>query len=205
MIMVVRKLDGMGYRKAIASLRLVSQSWKAAVREHPMRANPIRVERNCELRKLCQIMPKMRELSIFSQEQVINLLPLSGLTSLTKVSLYGFEYAALTEVPQLRANLSTLPSTLKTLNLTYVDLPPNCLNSLNVTNLKLLNLELEATRILAVWKMLQQLPNLEVIVCLPFVSPIGLGFSFLRGMYIFGDNTASKDCALCFLDVPLPH
>ena len=166
MIKIVKALATSGNSKTIASLRLVSKAWLAAVREHPTISKHIEVTKCGDLRKLCKIIPKLAQLTISSKERKINLRPLSSLTSLSRISIYGYDYGITLPLnEQLFANLSHLPSSLAELQLLSVEIRVSCLRSLQMTNLRMLTIQLDPCRIPPIWDLLQCLPNLEVWIC----------------------------------------
>ena len=165
MVLVISKLDAIGGSNTIVDLRMVSKSWNAAVKEYPM-TKTFHVTKVGDLRKLCKIIPNPRELTVTRQELKLNLRPLASLTSLTKVSIAGIEYAWSDGLRQLYARLSNLPSSLRMLQLTHVDLPPRCLRDLQCTDLRFLSLQMVPQGDFDAWKMLRQLPVLEVNLCI---------------------------------------
>lgn len=161
MVMIIRELAANGNTKAIASLRLVSKSWRAAVREQSMTLENVEVARCGDLRKLCKIVPKIDKLAISCNEPKVNLRSLSGLTSLRAISIAGCKYAL--EIDTLfLADLSHLPSSLTKLQLSCTETYSSCLRSLKITDLRVLTLQYDPFRQPKIWSLLQCLPNLEV-------------------------------------------
>lgn len=150
-------------RSTIASMRLVSKSWLAAVREHPIIPKHIAVTRADDLKKLCAIMPNMRGVKLSSAVGRINLTPLSALSTLEHLSLGGIaSLHGLAGRAELHASLHVLPSSLRSLQLQYVSFCPKYIRSLKFVSLRFLSFRFWAFSEPAVWDMLPYLPQLEV-------------------------------------------
>ena len=164
MIMVVRELAINGNRKAIASLRLVSKAWQAAVREHPVTFKDIQVTKWGDLRKLDKISHKISQLTLSCNQRKLNLCPLSSLTDLRSIGITGYRDDWSVK-QQLYADLSHLPGSLTELQLAFVELRSSCLRSLKITDLRVLTLQFSPYHSPKVWSLLQCLPDLEVNFC----------------------------------------
>lgn len=152
-------------RETTANMRLVSKAWHAAVREHPMSPKPIEINSAGDVGDLCEMMPNMPELVLRSEGESINLRPLSGLSRLTHLRLTGSDSSQECKEPaELRAKISDLPSSLRVLQLWYIDVCTHNLKSLAFVSLKILSFRFRWLSHPAVWKLLKHLPNLEVIL-----------------------------------------
>ena len=120
--------------KTIASIRLVSKAWHAAVKEHPVSPKPTSDTRAADLQRLCQILPNMSELELSSGAERLNLNLLSALSKLTHLSLARRDFSW-TPRPELRASLGGLPSSLRSLQLEFIDVCPH-----NVKHVKFVSL-----------------------------------------------------------------
>ena len=157
--LVIDRSDG----GTIASMRLVSKAWLAAVREHPIIPKHKAVTRADDLKKLCAIMPNMRGVELSSAARRINLSPLSALSTLEHVSLAGTASPhGLAGAIELCASLRALPSSLRSLQLQYVSFCPKYIRSLKFVSLRFLSFRFWAFSQPAVWDMLPYLPQLEV-------------------------------------------
>lgn len=164
MISIVRELAANGNMKAIASLRLVSKAWRAAVREHPVTFKDIRVTKWGDLRKLNKISHQISQLTIGCNQRKLNLCPLSSLTNLRSIGITGYRDDWSVK-QQLYAGLSHLPGSLTELQLAFVELRSSSLRSLKITDLRVLTLQFSPYHSPNIWSLLQCLPNLEVNLC----------------------------------------
>lgn len=143
-------------------MRLVSKSWLTAVRAHPMNPKPIIVKANPDLAKLCGIVPHMAGLDFECTEEQLDLGPLSAQSSLTHLSICGGRrFSAQTVITG--ANLSRLPSSLRSLALRNIDVPPDSLGSLRFASLRSLTF-CPVSLCHTPKELLICLPNLEVHV-----------------------------------------
>ena len=149
-----------GGNGCIASMRLVSKSWLAAVRAHPMKPKHMSLTANHDLVKLCGIMPHMAGLDFNCAEHRPDLSPLSAQTSLSHLSIGG--HGDLREPPLLTgADLSHLPKSLRSLALQTVSVQPGSFGSLSFASLRELTID-GVSASPALQELLTCLPNLEV-------------------------------------------
>ena len=149
--------------KTIACIRLVSKAWHAAVKEHPLSPKPIRVAKTDELQRLCQILPNMSGLELSSRAGRIVLNPLSALSTLRDLSLAGRDCSwQPSQRAELCANLGGVPSSLRSLQLQFIQLCPQNVNSVKFVNLSSLSFRSRRDSNSAVWVLLQHLPQLKV-------------------------------------------
>ncbi len=166
MAIVIGKIYAEGSKNSIGSLRMVSKSWCAAVRECPLKSWCIVVKKSGDLKKLRDIMPKVTELHVSSQEPSVNVCPLSAMTGLTEVSIsdYG-SHPRPNNWPGMLVNLSKLPSSLQKLQLRRVNMQPNRFDMVKFINLKSLALHLGPSGLVQppqIQKLLQRLGQLQV-------------------------------------------
>ena len=159
-----------GGRQAIASMRLVSKSWRDAIREHPVTPKPLTINTRSDFVKLCDIIPHMTRLE-FSSPRWLDLRPLSNQSSLTHLCISGTLYFE--SNPCGQADLSVLPSNLRSLKLRNIFFLEGSLGDLRKHgSLRSLTLGLRPCLRSVQQELLQNLPNLEVRLCR---LAIGLG------------------------------
>ena len=159
MSLVMDHLDN----KTMASMRLVSKAWHAAVKEHPVSPKPISVKRATDLQRLCQILPNMSKLELSSKAERLNLTPFSALSMLSHLSLAGRERPwSVREGAELRASLGGLPSSLRSLQLECVDVGLHNIKHVKFVGLTSLSFRFRRIQNPAVWQLVQHLPQLKV-------------------------------------------
>lgn len=158
MDLVIQHLDGFGARSSIASMRLVSKAWLAAVIAYPGILSLISIEKQADLAELHKLMPNMVGLEMVSLQKELNLEPISALTHLTYLSLSGHD-----PFGELYADLSPLPKSLRKLQISMAHVPPDCFENLKFVELRSLSFEIRQNEEPEVWKLLQCLPKLEVM------------------------------------------
>ena len=160
MDLILDSAEVVGGKKCIASMRLVSRSWLAAVRGHPMKPKAMLLTANHDLVKLCGIMPHMAGLDFNCSKECLDLGPLSAQSSLTHLSI-GSDQTLHQCLPLTGANLSPLPSSLRDLVLRRVSVQPGDLESLKFVSLRSLTLCCTPS-FPAIKELLKCLPDLEV-------------------------------------------
>ena len=160
MELIIEKLDGFSGNGSLASMRLVSKSWLAAVTAYPGLLSDVEVEKASDMKNLRKIMPNVVGLEL-SCNNKINLQPLSALSKLTYLSLAG-QYPSREDEGELQANLSVLPKSLDTLRLKSVYVLPKCLTRLKCVDLRSLVFCFGRNKTAEVLELLQCFPQLEV-------------------------------------------
>ena len=127
-----------------------------------MNPKPIIVKANPDLAKLCGIVPHMAGLDFECTEEQLDLGPLSAQSSLTHLSIRG-NRRRLAQIVITGASLSRLPSSLRSLALQNIDVPPGSLGSLRFASLRSLTF-CTVPSCYAPQELLTCLPNLEVHV-----------------------------------------
>ena len=147
--------------KAFAILRLVSRTWLAAMTEHPVSPmKPIAVEDRTNVRKLVQLMPQMERVQLCSMDSSINLGPLSTLTSLTQLKIEGHSKPG--QQSETVANLTSLPPTLRELQLSCVQIPPSHFKYMKCCLIIVLRLKFGQALQPEIGRLLNLLPELKV-------------------------------------------
>ena len=161
MDVIFTKVEAEGGMTSVAIMRLVSKAWLAAFKEHPWKLEPKQVRKFRDLQKLCKMIPNMSSLTLSNLEVHVRLAPLSVLSGLTELKVRGDNLPGWGS-GQLFVNLSGLPKSLLKLQLSSIDVPPLCLLSLGLVNLRSLSYYDRTCRFYAFPVLLENLPNLEV-------------------------------------------
>ena len=164
MDVILDSAEAMGGKKCIARIRLVSKSWLAAVRAHPMKLKHMRVMTARDLVTLCGIIPHMAGLDFTYKAgptESPDLSPLSAQSSLTHLSISRCDSTSPKLILLTDASLSCLPSSLKSLVLGNTCVLPENLGSLKFVRLRSLTLS-PASKAPTTQKLLNCLPDLEV-------------------------------------------
>ena len=166
MELVVGKAEVVGGRRAVASMRLVSSSWHAAIRAYPGTLRNIEVERPSQIADLQKIMPEVACLEVGSKEEEMDLGLLSELTRLTSLKLGRLQrfwgVYATRQLAPYSADLSVLPTSLRRLQLQDACVVPEGINSLTCSELTSLSFAFGKNRKSDLWKLLRNLPKLKV-------------------------------------------
>ena len=158
MDLIFTKAGANGGQSSFASMRRVCKAWHAAFMQGPWTVDPPRVRKFRDLQKLCKMIPNMRSLTLSNLEVHVRLAPLSVLSGLTELKVRGDNLPGWGS-GQLYVNLSGLPKSLLKLQLRSIDVPPLCLSTLGLANLRFLSLY---NRFHGLPVLLQNLPKLEV-------------------------------------------
>ena len=163
MSVILDSAEAIGGKKCIASMRLVSKSWLAAVRAHPIKPKHMTLTANQDLVKLCAIMPHIVSLEFDCSGKGLDLSPVSAQSSLTHLSISGHTYPQRhTSTPLITgAILSHLPNSLCSLVLQGICVQPENLGSSRFARLRELTFDI-LSAFPAFQELVKCLPNLEV-------------------------------------------
>lgn len=156
--LILRNFEGHGFMRILAVMRLVSKSWHAAVREYPAVLG-WSVDELEDVSELCALMPSMSGIQAISEQNEIDLQPLSACSQLTDVSLIG-EPKMTSDV--VYVDLSNVPLSVRSLAMNCVDFSGPTLSSdssLNITNLDICDSQNDVEDVSS---LLEDLPGLQV-------------------------------------------
>ena len=163
---VFEKAMETGGNAVLDSMRLVSKTLHAAVREYPT-SFKIHTIRQCEeLQNLRNNLPNLTNLSLELSSPIAadELQHLSASSKFTELSIaYDDGSGAIYKLPR---SFSYLPSSLGKLCLSNVKVAKDCLASLKFVELRDLSLSYGEDKDFMIWQMLQHLPAVKVYICL---------------------------------------
>lgn len=167
MSLIFAEVEAICGRQTLASLRLVSKYWRVAVTAYLVSPQKtVKIEDRQGVRDICSLLPDMERLSLSSREKVIFLGPLKALTALTSLKIKGNSNAE--AGAETLANLMSLPSRLRELQLDFLKVPSDCLKHMICTGLTSLRCRFGENTHPQIWRLLGRLPKLEVLFrCLP--------------------------------------
>ena len=146
--------------QSILSLRLVSKFWKAAIAECSGRADLI-LKRPTDLFKVCKVLPGMSCLDIRSLGTQVFLHPLASCARLQTLDIF-FSPAGPYWVNFLPVDLLNLPSSLRELRLSGVQVDPDAFEYLQIGGLTRLSIRGISNTVAEINQLLQRLPCLKV-------------------------------------------
>lgn len=191
---IIKKAERGGGRKAIASMRLTSKSWHAAVKEHPGVRGGYRVKRQADLVRLSKAMPNLIGVEIRSTKSSISLKPLAALSKLMGLWITGAN--SVEDGNLSSAILSGLPSSLKKLHLRNIHVPPDCLQASNLDNLTAISIETVRNKEDEIWQLLACLPKLKVDILHPAHDREGCVHD-AQSSFIYHLVSTQIDASLC--------
>ena len=158
---VVDKLERASGLRAFLALRLVSKSWKAAVRAAFTGELEITINdsSSAAISRMCRLLPGMSALNIKTCGTSFDLSPVSALSRLVSVDLYNDSISPIL----MRADLESLPASLETLFLSGFHLRDVHLQHLKCVTLKNLECEITQETFDDTFRLLEALPSLKVI------------------------------------------
>lgn len=161
MHLILKKLEAHGYMRFLAVMRLVSKSWRAAVREYPAILG-WSVDKLEDVSRLCALMPSMSVIQASSEGREINLQPLSACSQLTLVCLIG-EPKMPSDV--VCVDLAKLPASAKFVEMVDVKFSNSIFGSSSNPNVTQLNIVNSQNEVEDISLLLGDLPGLQVSCC----------------------------------------
>lgn len=184
---VMERLEAEGGLKAVCPLRQVSKAWLAAFNLYPGTA-ACKVKEITDLENLSKVVPGIGSLT--AECRCLGYFRLDGLaqlTQLTSVKLIGrltggSDYEGYDRVLEPLAMLNCLPALLQTLETEYIYMAPQCFKYIQCTGLTQLSLHWTQNKAEDVAWLLENLPQLKVIVCLCILGKMCIlrGYSFCK-------------------------
>ena len=163
---IVIQVEAIGGQRALASMRLASRSWHAAVRASPVTLKDIKINYPEDLLQLHRVAPNLATLELGYASREFDLGTLCSFTQLTALSLNGQLY---TGHGSPLADISALPGRLRRLHIKGTHLPVWCFADLKIVDLTFLSFQFLENKKPEVWRLLQDLPKLRVrmlLLCL---------------------------------------